>query len=320
MTDIVVFSGERSSLQPVALPSTAAPRFTRLAILTLALVAPALLGPLCPAVARAQDAQGAEALTAPRPSAAPTSVLAQAPPAAATSPAPHAATSVAARTSARPAPFPDALDAPSDAPSPVRLEVLVGATAPIDVDLSARVVLFDRLFVGGSLGFGVYGGLFAAAVQPFDSGAAQLASPIADSVFVASVSAGFRPFAGYGLELVGGYTLLHATPSLDAATVSAALGTQLTLPAGISTLQLDATLQALHVELGWTIVVADHFLIRPALGWTQTLAASATVSTTPTIAIPQVAAALDATSQLITSALTSYAMTPTVSLAVGYRF
>ncbi len=318
MTDIVVFSGERSSLQPHALPSTAAPRLTRLAVLALALVVPALLGPLCPASARAQDAQGAEALTAPSPSAAPTPV--SAPPAAATSLPAHAPASLAPRPSARPAPVPDAPDAPSDAPSPVRLEVLVGATVPIDVDLSARLVLFDRLFIGGSLGFGVYGSLFSAAVQPFDSRAAQLAAPIADGVFVATVSAGFRPFAGYGLELVGGYTLLHATPSLDAATVSAALGTQLTLPAGLSTLQLDATLQALHVELGWTIVIADHFLIRPALGWTQTLAASATVSTTPTVAIPQVAAALDATSQLITSALTSYAMTPTVSLAVGYRF
>lgn len=308
MTDIVVFSGERSSIQPNALPSTAAPRLTRLAILTLALVTPALLGPLYPAFARAQDAQGAEALTAPAPSATATSLPA------------HAPAPLAARPSTRPAPIPDAPDSASDAPSPVRLEVLAGATVPIDVHLSARVVLFDRLFIGGSLGFGVYGSLFAAAVQPFDSRAAQLAAPIADGVFVASVSAGFRPFAGYGLELVGGYTLLHATPSLDAATVSAALGTQLNLPAGLSTLQLDATLQALHVELGWTIVIADHFLLRPALGWTQTLAASATVSTTPTIAIPQVAAALDATSQLITSALTSYAMTPTVSLAVGYRF
>jgi hypothetical protein len=241
--------------------------------------------------ARAQDAQGAEALAAPAPT-----------------------------LSASRAPAASIPDAPSGAPSLVRVQLLAGATVPIDLELSARVVFFDRLFVGGSLGFGVYGSLFAAVARPFSAPAGQLVSPVANGAFVASVSAGVRPFGGSGFELVAGYTMLHASSSFAPATVSAALGNQLSLPPGVPDLLLDTTLHALHVELGWTILIAEHLLIRPALGWTQVLAATTTLSTHPAIAVPQVSARLASSADTIDSALTKYGMTPTFSLALGYQF
>src|SRR5690606_25515989 len=44
----------------------------------------------------------------------------------------------------------------------VGVEVMLGTTAPLDVGVSARLVLFERLYVYGGLGVGVYGGVYDA--------------------------------------------------------------------------------------------------------------------------------------------------------------
>ena len=226
------------------------------------------------------------------------------------------ATAQAQQASALSAPTPTSVPGASA----VRLELALGATVPIDLHVGARVVVLERFYLGASLGAGVYGDAYTGITSAtMGDAVAQVVTPLARNPLVATLSAGVRPF-GDGLELAFGYTLLHASASYDPSTFTSALPLALAVPSGVTAVGLDVTLHAVHAELAYTFVIADHFLIRPAIGWTQTLASTVSVSTTPTIADAHVAAMLATAGQTIATALPQYAMTPTISLELGYRF
>lgn len=199
------------------------------------------------------------------------------------------------------------LAAPAAAQSPVRLELLGGTTAPLDLGAQARVVLLDRLVLGASAGGGVYGDLFGAIAEPVGGAeAATVARSLAHGAFVGRLSLGVRPF-GDGLELVFGYTAIQRSTTLPAGT----FGEQ--TPAVSAALWLHA----LHGEIA-AVIAIDDFLIRPALGWTQAIGTELGLSTEARNR--RVRAALAETEAELEAAIATYAMTPTVSLAVGYRF
>ncbi len=199
------------------------------------------------------------------------------------------------------------LAAPAAAQRPVRLEVLAGSTAPLDLGAGARVVLFDRLILGGSVGGGVYGDLFGAIAEPLAGvGAATVARGLANGALVGRLSVGVHPF-GDGFELVFGYTVIQRSTTFAPGTFGAQA------PA------VDAALllHALHGELAWTIAIGD-FLVRPAIGWTQAVGAEVELATERRNR--RVDAALADTEASLEAAIATYAMTPTVSLGLGYRF
>jgi hypothetical protein len=197
--------------------------------------------------------------------------------------------------------------APASAQSPVRVELLAGTDAPLDLGVQARLVIVDRFLLGASAGVGVYGDLFGAIAEPLAGReAASIVSGLANGAFVGRLSLGVRPF-GDGFELVFGYTVIQRSTSFAAGTFGAQS------PA----VSADLLLHALHGELAWAIAIGD-FMIRPALGWTQAIGSEVGLASDGRN--PQVDEALDRNEANVESAISSYAMTPTVSLAVGYRF
>ncbi|MFO0727573.1 MAG: hypothetical protein U1E65_27595 [Myxococcota bacterium] len=218
-------------------------------------------------------------------------------------------------TAAEPAPaVTDAI--PADDPAPLRLEVLGTTTLPLELGAGVRLVLFDHVLLGGGVGKGTYGGVLAdLAKLNGQSAAAPFVERLGDELLGLRALAGLRPFTGLGLELTVGYLRASGSASLAAAELATLSGLRMPYPSATA----SYVLHAITFELGWTFVAGDHFLIRPALGWAQTLGASASlaVSGTPTALVK---AALAAAGQAVGDALPSYARTPTLSLAIGWRF
>lgn len=211
-----------------------------------------------------------------------------------------------------------ALGAPQAAargPTPITVEVLGGTTAPIDVGATVRLVLFERLSLGGSIGGTVYGRPVGDVVGGFTTPAAgSLVSSLIDGGLVLRAVAALRPFGADGLELAFAYVFFDHGASATGAQLSGVFGTQVPVDA----IGAHLTVHALSGELGWTILLFDHVIVRPAIGWTQAFAASASLSASGADA--NVQQGLDAASTTIAGAVARWAMTPTASLSVGYRF
>lgn len=156
-------------------------------------------------------------------------------------------------------------------PSPVRLELLGGATVPVDVGFRARLVLLDRVVFGLSLGVGTYGDVARsiAEIAGVSDAGAQIAHDLTSGLLAGELSIGVRPVEGSGLELSLGYAVLQRSFALSSMTLAGAFGLQ-TAAADVETAYL---LHAIHGEIGWTIVLLDHFVLRPAIGWLHVLAA-----------------------------------------------
>jgi hypothetical protein len=200
--------------------------------------------------------------------------------------------------------------------SPVGVEALVGTTAPIDVHVGARAVAFDRIFVGASLGVSVYGGIMGAIAQSFGGEeVGDIAEELGNGVVVFRAGGGVRPFGGGGPELVVSYALLHRSATLDLATLAQAWD----LSAPQSDVDVSLTVHAVHFEFGWTIDIADSFLIRPAFGWLHPIDGGArlAVASADTERERRVVSEVETR---LEDALTSYVMTPTISVSAGWRF
>jgi hypothetical protein len=219
----------------------------------------------------------------------------------------------------------DGLGAPpqltAEAPSegPLHVEVLAGTTAPIDVEVGARVTVFDVLLGGVSLGTGAYGSLYSGLARAGGGeGAGDLVGQLAGDVMVVNAYGGIRPFGRGGIELVAGYSRLGGSTTVDMSTFASAFGTG-AAPEGSVT--ADWAFHALHLEIGWTFSVADSFLVRPAFGWTQVMGADVTMTATGSAASSaQMRQALTEGATAMEDAATTYGMMPTLSLAVGWRF
>lgn len=203
----------------------------------------------------------------------------------------------------------EAYPAAQPIPGPVRVEILGGTTAPLDLSIHARVAIVDRFLLGASAGMSVYGDLFGAIVEPAAGAqAATVVRGLANGAFVGRVHLGVRPFEGEGFEIMAGYTVIQRSTTFERGSFGASY------PAVNAALLVHA----LHVELAWTIVLADQLLLRPAIGWTHAVGSEASLASDGSNA--QAEAALDQMETEIETAVGTYGMTPTLSLSLGYRF
>jgi hypothetical protein len=208
------------------------------------------------------------------------------------------------------------LPAPGSSTSPVRLELLGGSTAPLDASLHARVLFFDRVIVSASAGASVYGGVVQELVRGYGGEAAgELATNLGNGFFVGRLGLGFRPFGDLGLELGASYVLLHRAARLDGAVVAAVFGA----PSSSMDVHAEVAIHALSAELAWSFVVLEHFVLRVGLGWTHALAADVRLRAEGEGAA-QAQQAIDRAAAQTREAITTYGMTPTASLQLGYRF
>lgn len=210
--------------------------------------------------------------------------------------------------------------APSRVLSDFRIELAAGTLFPVSVGASARLVhdtgFFVDVLAGGTPNG--YAGLAgeAAGAYAVDAGPRQLLVGLLDGAGLVRLSIGARPVAGVGFELSGGYTLLAALPTLPRATLEAATGQPFS-PAG-ERIALTLVVHALHVELGYSLVLFDHLLLRAAIGGALALGADFRVGVPDAMRPP--GGPVQAIEGDIASSIPGRAFVPTLRLEAGASF
>ncbi len=205
---------------------------------------------------------------------------------------------------------------PTSASRVVGIEVWLGTRAPIDLGLSARLVFFERLYLHGDVGAGVYGGLFdlvASRLASEDAGT--VARRLAHGAFVGRIGLGVRPFGDEGPELSVAYLGIRRSASVDAATLAAAAG----MRAQPRDVEASLRIAAVHVELGWSLRVGERWLVRPTIGWAHGLRTRMRLEAS-TGASAAERAALASVEDTLTRGLRARARTPTLGVQLGLRF
>lgn len=223
---------------------------------------------------------------------------------------------LASQAQRAPAPEESADTEPTSASRAVGVEVLLAAHAPIDLGLSARVVFFDRLYLQGGVGVGIYGGLFdrvASRLASEESGA--VARGLAHGAFVGRVGLGLRPFGDEGPEVSLAYLGIRRTARLDAATLAVAAG----MRAQPRDVEASLRIAAVHVELGWSLRAGERWLVRPTVGWAHGLRARVRLEAS-TGASAAEREALASVEDTLTRGLRARARIPTLGLQLGVRF
>jgi hypothetical protein len=192
---------------------------------------------------------------------------------------------------------------------PVRLEILGGVSAPLGIDLTLRLAILQHFLITASAGVVTFGGAARTIALGYVSEEAANSALLVDGAMMLRVGLGARIVEG--LEIVGGYAVLHRELTVREDFLSL-LGVT-----GITGAEGRVTLEALWLELGWTFTVLDHFLIRPALGVMHVLGASASLEGSGVS--DNEAAVLDRTARTVETYAEQYGTSPTLSLTLGYR-
>jgi hypothetical protein len=228
-------------------------------------------------------------------------------------------------------PPPDAVTPPPKREDGASFDIGCATEVPLMIGAQATLELPYRILVQGEVG--VLPGAYVNAIDgvltgagAYDATTSALVRSTLQNSLVVRASAGFRPFSGHGLEIMGGYTLASLGGGVSARqAVEAISGVAVPAEIADAQIQLRTTIHSLHVSLGWRWVVADHFVIRASLAYLQSVASSSSLAVPASVAaVPAVAARVDQVSQAVDTTLsestTKYAKLPVMGLSLGYRF
>lgn len=217
---------------------------------------------------------------------------------------------------------------PYDAPFVWHLDAALVTDAPASLGAQLTATLPHRIRLGTSLGFlpGAYVSLIntvATANNWYSDDTAQVIDDALSRALVWTAQIGWKPWAehgfhvdlGYGLAALGG-----ATSSGEA--LGAATGTRI-IDSG-EDYDIDSTLHTLRLDLGWRFDLYDDALyLDAAIGLLTTLAAE-TIVTPPPADDPLRQAArrrlADDSEAYLDDTYTTYVHSPTLTLALGWRF
>jgi hypothetical protein len=217
------------------------------------------------------------------------------------------------------------VDRVSELGSPVRassdpflVDVTLATAFPTALGADVRVETPGRFLIDAFIGANPYGTLLGDLVQSYGGQeAGALVTAITSGSTVFRLGVGFRPAPDAGLEVLAGYTLLYAAPTLSVATLEATTGQSLAY-SGLSEVRLETAIHALHAELGWRFVIADHLVFRIGVGGTFSLAATARLGVPDSMRTP--GGPVEVAEHDIAHAITSYGFIPEARAAIGYRF
>ena len=224
----------------------------------------------------------------------------------------------------------DAVDAPASGPRAFQLDVGISTEFPLALGGFLGAELPGRLLL--QVGAGVMPGAYSGAVNSLLTGVGAYDSTVAGFIqnalsnsFVLRASAGWRPFADHGLELLGGYTLvtLGGTTTegdvVNAVLAEAGSSQRVTAGSG-ATIPLSATMHNVHATIGWRWLMAgDHLVVRASLSYLQCLAANVGVSL-PSQGQAMETAVNQQLNAYVSPYLTSYVKAPLAGLSAAYRF
>ncbi len=211
---------------------------------------------------------------------------------------------------------------------PFHLQASVGTDAPLAVTLRGDLELPGRLRLMASGGLApqayinVLNNVLTAA-SGGQSGSGFYGIRV-ESASAWRVHAGWRPFSGAGLVLMGGYGRLDLAGAANARTLITSV-TGVTPPASVpeanGIYDVRSTLHMVDAELGWEFLLfGDRLVIQTAIGVGVTVDARTTVSPRFASTTPGAAAARTTAQDRVSEMLRSYGVVPTMSLSLGYRF
>lgn len=149
-----------------------------------------------------------------------------------------------------------------------------------------------------------------------------LVSAALESSLVWRLHAGWRPFESLGLYAELGYGLVALGGGLSSEEViAAATGGQPSQGAADRNYSIDAMLHMLDAEVGWEFVFWDALVLRASLGVAATLGSQTSVTPQFEPTARRLVDALTAeTERYLDDIFTTYVITPTLTIAIGYRF
>lgn len=245
-----------------------------------------------------------------------------------TPPAVHPAAVERGRTLERPVPAsvpaarlePAAERAPASAPD-VAFDLSVGTHLPLSIGVDAQLELPLRFLVSLHLGWmpPAYVEMINATATAFGWYNEPMADLLAAAIqrsFVLRASVGWRPFEHEGFMFLFGYTLVTIGGGVTSAqAVQAVTGYEMD-PRHSTDIDIQTVLHALHASVGWQWLLADHFLIRTAVGYVHTiLSETSTDAGAAAEMLP-----MEEAERLVDDVLQTHALSPEVHLTAGYRF
>jgi len=209
----------------------------------------------------------------------------------------------------------------------VAFDLAASTRVPLSVGPELSLELPGRVLLQGHLGWmpGLYsravsgalrdGGLYGAAVQA-------LIDDTLQSVTTSSLSAGWRPFPGAGLELFAGYTHISlsgatrsgAVISVLSRDVAQELRTELGEEAD---LRLASSLHAMRAGLGWRWLIARHIVVRASIEYMKAFASSSRLESDSFPNLTNLAAPV--AQQLLNQHYVRYVSLPLFGLSLGVR-
>ncbi len=213
---------------------------------------------------------------------------------------------------------PPAPEAPADT---IAFDLTAGTHFPVSLGADAHLEIPYRILFALHLGWmppayvDVINGVSTAAGW-YDPQVATLVSAALEGAFVMRLAVGFRPLEDEGFEIHAGYSLIAAGGSVTSAeAVQAATGQQVDRD-GTRAVPVRATLHALHATVGWRFVIEDHFVIRAQIGWVHTVYSETVID----VGRDRPGGPVDQAEAYLDGILQTYAFSPEVRLAAGYRF
>ncbi len=211
--------------------------------------------------------------------------------------------------------------------NPFHLQLTASTDAPLAVGLRGDLELPGRLRVAVAGGFApqpyinVMNNVLTAAGGSQGGG---LYGFTVESASAWRVHAGWRPFSGAGLLLMGGYGRLSMDGAVNARTLITSI-TGVAPPASVpeanGVYDVSSSLHMVDAELGWEFTMFDdRLVIQTAVGVGFTVAANTTIQPRFTSSTPGAAAARTRAQEDFDSTLRRYGVVPTISLSLGYRF
>ena len=205
----------------------------------------------------------------------------------------------------------------------VRVEALT--TAPMHVGVGLVAELPARLRLSAAVGYlppFYVEGINAVVMElgGYDERTGIVIEESLRSSFVGRAHLGWRPIAGAGLYVEGGYGLVALGGGTSAGTLLA-LALDLELPRDPGDrYEVDATLHMIDAEIGWEWWMAERLSLRTGLGFSTTIDSNSSIEPRTARRIPLVTSAFTALAEnRLDQTLERYVHTPTLTLALGWR-
>lgn len=196
---------------------------------------------------------------------------------------------------------------------------------PIDVGGGLAMELPGRLQLSGDVGVlpGAYVDAANSAFENanlYDARTGVLVREALRNSVVYRAHAGWRPFAGSGFFLQGGYGVAQVGGAVNAGDVSRATGYPIPPGVGgVAALDIASTIQLVDAQLGWRWML-DRFFIRAALGGAHAVGSQTDLSIRDGGPLNALAAPLEkAGASLLDQKVQQYGDTVELTLGLGYQ-